>query len=213
MAATGSYVTTTLLKERLDPNTSSTWTTAENTLLDKIVAETNQWVESFTGMVLAPVTYTAQLFDAFDYPHGNLYDGRRTLYVPWGVRTVSLLEFASSTGGTFSTITSYFLRPLDQDRIPGMPADRICLSDVGSPFIFPVGYGVIRITGTGGPSAVPDDIRSSAVTIAERSWLASKAGRADEVQTIEADGSVTVTRFVTAEDRRALGRYKRVLVA
>jgi hypothetical protein len=94
-----------------------------------------------------------------------------------------------------------------------MPADRISLSDVGSPSIFPRGFGVIRVTGTGGPATVPDDVRMVAVTIAERSWLASKAGRADMVQTIEADGEVLVTRFVAAEDKMTLKRYKRVLVA
>lgn len=212
MAATGSYVTTTLLKERLDPNSQYTWSSPETTLLDKLVAETNQWIESFTGTVLAPVTYTTQLFDSFAYPDGNLLD-YRTLFFPWGVRSVSLLETAPSTGGSFTTVDSatYFLRPLDQDRIPGMPADRICMSDLGS--YFPTGFAVIRVTGTGGPTAVPDDVRSVAVTICERSWLASKAGRADQVQTVEADGEVLVTRFVAAEDKATLRRYKRVLVA
>lgn len=215
MAATGSYVTTTLLKERLDPNSQYSWAAAENTLLDKLVAETNQWVESFTGTVLAPVTYTAAEFDAWPYPDGNLHDHRRTLYFPWGIRTVTTLEYAPSTGGTFIEIdsTDYFLRPNEQDRLPGMPADRIVLSDLGGIARFPVGYEVIRVTGTGGPSAVPDDVRMVAVTIAERCWLASKAGRADEVQTVEADGSVTVTRYVAAEDKHTLRRYKRPLVA
>jgi hypothetical protein len=90
-----------------------------------------------------------------------------------------------------------------------MPADRICLSNVGDLATWPTGYATIRLTGAGGPSAIPDDVRMVAVTIAERSWLASKAGRADQVQTIEADGSVVVTRFIAADDKRILRRYKR----
>lgn len=210
MAATGSYVTTALLKERLDPTSSYTWVTAENTLLDKIVAEVNQWIESFVGVPLTPITYTAQLFDGFGAPHGNLLDHGKTLYLPWGIRAVTTLEYASLTGGDFTELesTDYYLRPLEQNRMMGMPADRICLSDVGTLPIFPTGYGVIRLTGTGGPTAVPDDVRMVAVTIAAASWQASKSGR-EEVQTIETDGSITVRLFITAEDKRTLKRYQR----
>lgn len=213
--ATGQYVTLALLKERLDPNSSYTWTAAEDTLLTKVVDETNMWVETFTGLVLAPVTYTNELFDGYPYPTGNVIDHGRTLLVPRGVRAVTTLEYATTTGGSYTTLTSsdYFLRPLDQDRLPGMPANRITLSNNGALTSFHRGFGTIRLTGTGGPAAVPDDVRMVAVTIAERAWLASTAGRPDEVQTIEADGSVTVTRFVASEDRRTLGRYKRPLVA
>ena len=211
MTAQGQYVTTALLKERLDPNSNFTFETEENTLLDKIVAETNQWIESFCNVPLCPVTYTATVFDGFGAPRGNLLDFGKTLYLPWGIRTVTTLEYAETTGADYIELTSsdYYLRPLEQDRLPGMPADRICLSDQGTILRWPTGYATIRLTGTGGPSAIPDDVRMVAVTIAERSWLASKAGRADEVQTVEADGSVTVTRYIAAEDKRTLGRYKR----
>ena len=122
-----------------------------------------------------------------------------------------LSETAVRSPGDYTELasTDYYLRPPEQQRLPGMPADRICLSNVGTLSLWPTGYDVIRLTGTGGPAAVPDDVRMVAINIAERSWLASKSGRADQVQTIEADGSVTVTRYVSADDKRWLRRYQR----
>jgi hypothetical protein len=211
MAATGTYVTTALLKERLDPSSQYTWAAAEDTLLGKIIAEVNQWIESFTHVVLSPITYTAATFDGFGSPRGNLLNNGKALFLPYGVRSVSLLEYAPNTGADYVTLDSdfYYLRPLEQDRLPGMPADRICLSDYLSPILkFPSGYNTIRVTGTGGPTAVPDDVRMVAITIAAASWQASKSGR-EEVQTIETDGSITVRLFITAEDKRTLKRYQR----
>jgi hypothetical protein len=136
------------------------------------------------------------------------------LLLPRGIRAVTTLEYAPSTGGSYTEIpsTDYFLRPVEHERLTGQAANRITLSNTSGIGTFPTGYSVIRLTGTGGPAAVPDDVRMVAVTVAERSWLASRSGRADEVQTVEPDGSVTVTRYIAAEDKRILGRYRRPMV-
>ena len=202
--ALGSYVTTELLKERAEiPDTE------DDTLLGKICDEVNSWVEGFTGRVLAPVAGVTWYFD------GSQTEQRgRVLRVDRGVRTVTTLKVAGSTGGDYTTLaaTDYYLRPLEQDRAIGWPATRIIVSNVSTYGPFPrSGFNVIQLVGDVGFAAVPDDVRGAAVAIAVRSWHGRQSGHADLVGADET-GTPLVSRFVAVEDRRTLARYKPVLL-
>ena len=215
--AIGTYATTALVKERLDVDTDHTWTAANDTLLGKFCDDVNQWIETYTGQVLAPITYTDALFDGWAYPWGQVVRGGRGLTFPHGIRTVTALSVAPSTGAAFVAATSgdWFFWPGPNERSPAMPARILMLSNLpaGAVYYFPPGYQNIKLTGTGGPATIPDDVRQVAVTTVVRAWRARQSGQADEVATLEADGSVIVSRFVSAEDRNTLKRYQRPLVA
>lgn len=198
--AIGSYVTTATLKARLLP--AGVTDTTDDTLLGTICDQVNQWIETFTGAVLAPVASAVYLFDG---------DGGNTIYVPNGVRTVSLLEVGDSTGDSFSTIasTDYFLRPLAQDRPPHMPAWKIVLSDLpaGSYRTFPRGYANVRVTMVTGPAAIPDDVIDVALTVATRVWARRQSGQADMIG-VDETGAPTISREVSARDRATLSKYR-----
>jgi len=212
--ATGAYATTALVKERLDVDTDHTWTAANDTLLGKMCDDINQWIETYTSQVLAPITYTNALFDGYAWPHGAVVRRGRGLLLPYGIRAVSALSVAPSTGAAFVAATSgdWFYWPNEPS--PAMPARILMLSDLptGAVTYFPPGYQNIKLTGTGGPAVIPDDVRQVAVTTVVRAWRARQSGHSDEVATLEADGSVIVSRFVSAEDRNTLKRYQRPLV-
>lgn len=195
--ATGSYATTSALKSRLGITNAT-----DDTLLGTVCDQVNQWIETHTGRILAPVASATYLFDG---------DGSRRLYVPSGVRAVSLLEVAPATGGSFTSLPAgdIFLRPLDHERLPGWPATFICLSDVptGAYGYFPFGHANVRVTMTTGWAAIPDDVTDVALTIATRAWHARKSGQTDLVGNDET-GAPIVSRFVSGRDRETLALYR-----
>lgn len=194
--AIGSYITTALLKARLPVGD-----TDDDTILGTICDQVNQYIEGATGRVLAPVSSVARTFDG---------TGTRCLRVRQGVRTVSLLELAYFTGGSFATVTStdYFLRPETDKLAPAEPYSEIWLSDRPSSgfAVFPMGLGTVRVTATWGPAAIPDDVAEVAAVIATRAWYARSTGQADIVGTDEM-GRPLVSRFVSGRDRDTLRRY------
>lgn len=195
--AIGSYVTSTILKAR-----AGITDTTDDALIGVICDQVNQYIEGTTGRVLAPVASAARVFDG---------DGTPCLRIRQGVRAVSLLECAYYTNGTYVTIDSadYFLRPVADQLAPAEPYTEIWLSNLPtvSGFIFfPVGYGTVRVTGTWGPAAIPDDIAEVAVVIAMRAWFGRQAGQQDIVGTTEM-GQPIVSRYVAGRDKDTLRRY------
>ena len=205
--ATGTYVSSTTLKRRLGITDST-----DDTLIGEIVDEVNQFVESKTGRVLAPITLTAVTFDGYDaLENGRLYP------FPRGIRTISLLEVASTTGGTFTTVASgdFFLRPVETNRSPGWPATEIWITDIPSgsttlPF-FPPGFANVRITGTGGWAAVPDDIAAAAKQLGVGAWRQRSAG-GDDSFTIGSDGERVYGSGMWGAILHTLARYRRPTV-
>lgn len=206
--ATGQYVTTALLKERLGITDST-----DDTLLGEIVDETNAWIESYTDRILAPVTSASYLFNGYDTRVG------RTVLDVWrlGARSVSLLETAPVRGGTFSTVaaTKYLVRPATHDRLDNAPGTSIQLTE-GT---FPTGYENIRVTMTAGFDSIPEDVRAVAIAIAQRWWHGRQTGMVDVVGMDESalsPGSYQqapiLVKTVPPEFRRTLDRYKRPLV-
>ena len=194
--ATGSYATTSDLKTRLGVTD-----TDDDTLLGTICDQVNQFIESTTGRILAPVSGTPT----------RTYDIAETtavLHVPEGIRAITTLEVADYTGADYATVTSgdYFLRP--SYPAPAWPYTHVHMSDnpTGTIFSFPKGFDTVRITATFGFAAIPDDITDLALTIAVRSWHAREAGQQDIVGTDEM-GRPLVSRFVSGRDRDTLRRY------
>jgi hypothetical protein len=199
-----SYVTSELLKLRANiPDT------VDDTLLEQICGEVNAWIETFTGRILRPFTYTNQLFDGWGYPYGDVTDYGRGLMVPNGIRSITTLEVANSTGGSFVNVTAdTFMRG-------GTPATRIVLSNMPTAglYSFPGGYANIRLTGAGGPASVPEDVRGVGIAIAVRAWNGRQSGHTDIVGNDQLTGNPVVSRWVASEDKQTLMRYQPALVA
>lgn len=197
------YVTPMLLKQRAGIDDSE-----DDSLLALICDQVNAWIDGFVGRPLRPITYTNQLFDGWEWPRGDVMDSGRVLYVPNGVRSVTTLEVANTTGGTFADIgPDIFLRN-------GTPATHLVLSDLptGSYRYFPGGYANIRLTGTGGYASIPQDVRGVALTVAVRAWHGRQSGHTD-ITGVDELGNPIVSRWVPIEDKRTLERYQIALVA
>lgn len=195
-SATGSYATPRALKLRTDiPDT------ADDELLAAICDQVNGLVESIAGRAIAPVAGTA--VKTFD---GN---GRNRLYIDAGLRTVTKLELAQYTNAAYVEIptTDYFLGP-DQPE-EGWPYTELWLSDVpaSSSFgIFPRGFRTVRITGTWGWAAIPDEITDVALTIAVRTWIGRQSGVGD-VAGPDGLSFAAPSNFISGRDRETLRRY------
>ena len=201
--ATGTYITTASLKRRMAITDAD-----DDTLVGEIVDGVNQFIETYSGRILSPTTLTAVTFDGYE----ALEDGRLFPF-PWGIQTISLLEIAPNTGGTFTTVAAgdIFLRPVATQRESGWPATEIWISDIPSssttyPY-FPAGFGNVRITGTGGWAAEPDDIIAVGHNLGVTDYRGRSAAGGDRF-TIGADGARTYERMLTAKDRAILDRYR-----
>ncbi len=194
--AIGAYATAALLKSRL-----GIADTTDDTVIASVCDQVNQYVETKTGRVLAPVASAAILFDG---------DGSRCLRYPRGILAVSLLECADYTGGAYVTVAAsqYFLRPGPADLRPGWPYTRIEFTDrpTGTFTCFPSGFDTVRVTMTTGWAAIPDDITELALVAATRAWHAVESGQQDIVGTDDM-GRPLVSRFFSARDLETLRTY------
>ena len=199
--AIGSYATATLLKTRAGITDAT-----DDTLLGTICDQVNQYIESKTGRVMAPIGTAVYLYDG---------DGSTSLFLPLpassapigGIRAIALLEVAPHSGATYETVPSgdYFLR----QRV-GMtgPYERVVFTDVPTSTYgsFPKGYATVRLTGTGGWTAIPDDITDVALTAATRAWFARQSGQMDIVGSTDT-GQPLISRFFSARDLGTLRAY------
>lgn len=200
--ATGSYATTAGIKLR-----ANITDTTDDTLLGTIADQVNQYIESETKRILAPISSAVYLYDG---------DGSRRLFLPLtsddtpigGVRAVTKLEVAQYTAGAYVEIpsTDYFLRGKS---LPAAPFDWLYLTDRPTTGYgcFPHGFNTVRVTATAGWAAIPDDIIDVALTTAVRAWHAREAGQQDIVGTDEF-GRPIVSRFLSSKDMNTLRRFK-----
>lgn len=161
----------------------------------------SEWIEHATGRAFGPLPDTTLVLDGDD-----ALDPRHLL-VPQGIRALTSLEVAPTTGGTFELVptTEWFLRPVSPE--PGWPRTEVVLADV-SGHRFAAGQGTVRLTGSFGWEAPPEDIRGLALTLAVAMWRDRAAGGADGV-TVGEDGSRTISRLLSSRDRETLLRYRR----
>ena len=199
--AIGAYATSSLVKSRLGITD-----TTDDTVLGTICDQINQYIETRTERVVAPISSATYLYDG---------DGSRSLYLPitadgqriGGLRAITLMEVAAYTGGAYATLasTQFFLR--QKITVTG-PFERLEFTDypTGLYSCWPKGYATVRITATAGWAAIPDDITELALTAATRAWHAVQAGQSDIVGTDEM-GRPLVSRFFSARDLETLNKY------
>jgi hypothetical protein len=170
------------------------------------INQVDNWLAMRTGRRFMPDPATGTKTYTFDVA-GSDWWWSRTLYIPRGVRSVTLLETAPNTGGTYSTVTAtnVFLRPSDGERPPGWPATRIELSDWGSAY-FRGGYDTVRVTGTFGFAAVPPAIEQLALTLVVAA-MRETATSGGETVVVNIDGSRTFERSLSTRDRTTLELY------
>ena len=153
-------------------------TTTADDIIESICGQVNVYIESLTQRPIGPdatTVYTVDGYDAFE-------DGRCLLF-PRGIRSITTLEVATTTGGTFATVASadYFLRPTAANRQPGWPATEVWMTDIptsSNPYFYP-GYANVRITGTFGWAAIPADLREVAEVLAVRAYNWRMSGSTD----------------------------------
>lgn len=202
--AIGSYVTLAVAKARLGIPSADT---TDDTLLTRLCDQVNAYIESYTGTVLAPIGTATYTFD------GDERVNDRQLLIPRGVRTITLLENSAYTGGPYQTIPSsdYFLRPSNADLNPGFPFTELVMTNVpsaGNPLpTFNPGLDNIRITGTWGWAAIPDEIKEVAEVMLVRAWAGRQAGQTDQIGVSEG-GMPIISRTVSLRDRETLNRFR-----
>lgn len=197
-----SYATTANVKTRAGiPDTD------DDTLIGNIVGQVNAWIEHYIGRPVGPddgATYT------FDGAEDVSPDGR-SLFVRNGIRTITTITVAPSTGSdaVTGTVADFVVLPRTQNRRPGWPGFEIRIKDAvtGSVSIFGFGYSDIVVTGDFGWSAIPTELTEVAETIAVRAWHARQTGQADIVGTDET-GQPVVSRYVSPRDKATLRAFR-----
>jgi len=193
--AVGTYATATLLKNLIGTTDSN-----DDTLIGVICDRVNQYIEATTKQVISPITSAVYTYDGtgltrifLPTPNSAAYKGIG------GIRSASLVEVTSETGGTYETLasTDYFLR--ERFAVNG-PFRWLCLSDL------PAGRANVRVTGTAGWAAIPDDVIHMALNTAHRLWNARQSGQQNIVGS-DANGQVNVAQYMDPYDRATLKRY------
>ena len=182
----------------------------DDELFAQYIEEATDFMRGYIGRDLID-TGTTYTFDGYDALHGG-----RCLLVPRGVRSLSLLETAATTGASFTTVTStdYFLRPTTQERSPGWPATELWLSDMSASLpAFPRGYANVRLTGTFGFSPIPRRIEEVALNLVVRMYASRQAGQMDMLGAGGDGGQPIVSSFLSKRDRETLDRFRPMLVA
>lgn len=200
--AIGSYATTASLKAMIGTTDSD-----DDAVLGLICDRVNQYIESYTRSVLAPISSTTYLYDG---------DGSSRIYLPFpvdkapigGLRAVTQVEIAPYTGATFDvgTLGDFLLR--GKKSMTG-PYQWLQFSDrpLGTYTSYRAGLQNIRVTGTAGWAAIPDDIIEVALAIAQRAWNNRQSGLQD-AQGLDENGRPVVARFLSGRDFETLNRYK-----
>jgi len=187
------------VKQRLD----RTGDTTDDELFAEYIDEATDYIRGYLGR------------DLIDTALIHTYDGsdavrnRRCLLVPRGVRSLSLLETAATTGASFTTVTAgtYFLRPTTQDRTPGWPATELWLSDQSSTQ-FPAGFDNVRLTGTFGFATVPARVQEVALNLVVRMYASRQAGQSDLIGSGGEGGSPMVSAFLSRRDKESLDSFR-----
>ena len=181
----------------------------DDELFAEYIDEATDYIRGYIGrdLIDTGLIYT---FDGYDAVRGG-----RCLLIPRGVRSLSLVETAATTGAAFTTVTAtdYFLRPTTQERTPGWPATELWLSDVaGSLSTFPRGFANVRLTGTFGFSPIPRRIEEVALNLVVRMYASRQAGQADLGGAGGEGGAPMVSSYLSKRDRETLDGFRSISV-
>jgi len=183
--------------------------TTDDELFAEYIDEGTDYIRGYIGrdLIDTGLIYT---FDGYDAVRGG-----RCLLIPRGVRSLSLVETAATTGAAFTTVTAtdYFLRPTTQERTPGWPATELWLSDVAASLsTFPRGFANVRLTGTFGFSPIPRRIEEVALNLVVRMYASRQAGGNDLIGSGGEGGMPLVSAFLSKRDRDTLDSFRSINV-
>ena len=190
----------------------------DQTFITQLCTNANEYIEFYCRRAIGPGGGTAgggtalgtATFDA----DNDVYAGK--LYVRDGVRTISSLTVAPSTGDTAvsATVADTVILPRSQNRRPGWPGFWVIFKNVvtGSVSNWGTGQGNITMVYTQGWASVPAEVTEVAEIIVTRAWYARQAGQSDVVGG-EDFGGPNVSRFISGRDRQTLNAYRPDMVA
>jgi hypothetical protein len=200
----GSLNYTSLYDVKQDLDKTALTDTASDELLLDYIADISDYIRgSYHNFDSQSGVFT---FDGYATTAGGY-----CLPIPRGVQSLSLVEAAASTGGSFTTIlsTSYVLRPSQQYRTPGWPATELWLIE-SQPRFMP-GYDNIRLTGVFG-FGVPARVEGVARRAVVRAYASRQAGGNDLLGSGGEGGTPMVSRFISKQDREILESFAPALV-
>lgn len=179
--------------------------TDSDSLLDTIVGQVNDYIEFEARRPIGPNNGGTAIFDA----SRDVFDDE--LYVPWGIRSLTSLTVAPSTGAAAvsATVDDVLILPRDHSRRSGWPGHFLRFKDsvTGAVSDFGSGDAGITVVGNFGFESIPPVVTELAEVLAVRTWHARQTGQADEVGS-EEGGEPTVTRYLSARDRRTLRSFR-----
>ena len=194
------------VKQRLGRNAIAD--TADDENFADLIELANDYIKGVTHRDFLPDYNTILTFDGSTATHGGY-----CFPIPRGVRSLSLVEVAATTGASFVTVPSsdYFLRPLSQERTPGWPATEVWMTDIPSATnttpVFPDGYANVRFTGAFGFGSVPPRIQEVALNMVVRMWAGRQAGQNDLLGTGSDSGTPMVSQYLSHRDRMTLASF------
>lgn len=192
------YATLALVKNRIGITD-----TTDDSIIEVITGEANDWLEGRIGFPVGPTASEARTFD------GSAVRGGILPVYPYGVRTVSVVKTTDGTDGTQTTQTlaDVLVRPHAHERTPGWPAFELWVKDSADWSWPTTGYDVIEITATWGWAIVPPELVSIATRIAVAAYRNRGQGTSRETF-VGADVDGIAAEEMTASDWRTIGKYQ-----
>ena len=169
------YATLGGVKRRMEITDST-----DDAVLADIIADVNLDVEDMTGRQVGPGTVSAELLDGYDATEDGM-----CLEYPKGLREITTLEVAATTGADFATVPAadIYLRPSSYLRPPDWPAFELWMTDTPSSTntvpVFNPGLENIRLTADIGWAAIPSTLISAAEVTVMRTFLSNRGGHVD----------------------------------
>jgi hypothetical protein len=171
--------------------------TTSDELLSDLIDEVTNVIQNETGRTFVPTTSTTLLLDGKDALD------LRTFLVEPGILTLTKVETATQTGGTFSEVTLSTVTTISRGA-----NSTILILPLGSFFWW--GYQNVRLTGTFGYATVPEAVQGVAMRAVIRLFQARGSGVA-VASGGEGFGSMLLQN-ISPEDRRVLAHYAMPLV-
>ena len=179
----------------------------ELTLLDSYCTQANDYLEQYMWRPIGPTAGGTATFDGIE----DVSPDGRSLYVRQGIRAITSITVAPSTGatGVAGTVADFVILPRSQNRKPGWPGFEVRVKDAvtGPVSLFAHGYGDIVLVGDFGWEAIPDSLKELAETMVVRMWHARQTGQADIVGS-EANGEPIVSRYLSKRDKMLLQSFR-----
>lgn len=197
---TQSYATYSNVKTRLNLPSDT-----NQTFITQLCTNANEYIEFYCRRSIGPTAGGTATFDA----NRDVFNGE--LYVRDGVRAITSLTVADSTGETPGTATAgdLIILPRSQNRRPGWPGFWVGIIDnpTGSVVNFGTGDGNIVMVYDSGWESIPAEITEIAEVMVARAWRGRENGESDQIGTDEY-GQPVISRYLSPRDRSTLRSYR-----